>query len=194
MMNSYKVYDFFKEDLKRTFSPTPVLLEFSTPNIRAKFPYIIIFLVNISRQRYISPKFLDSETTDHSVKNKFCVGDLMMTVNIQYVAEAGNTKALYDFEDRFKNYIFKQFSAGETEARCLTLNYGQKKYEKALVYLNDTLLDQRSGTNIQSGYVRIIFDLLLEMPEIITNEDPIIKRIEIVDSEISEHARTVSNQ
>ena len=194
MMNSYKVFDFFRKDMKNYFSPIPVLLEFSSPNIRAKFPYIIIFLVNINRQRYISPKFLGTERIENAVQNTFSIGDLMMTVNVQYVAEAGNIKSLYDFEDNFKNYIFKQFSAGETEARCLTLNYGQKKFEKALVYLNDTLLDQRSASNIQSGYVRIIFDLLIEMPEIITNVDPIIKRIEIVDSEISENARTVSNQ
>ena len=186
-MNLQKAFDFFRKDLSDYFNPIPVLFNYPKPFHRIKFPYISLFTVRSDRNRFLGNRFLLREITATEAINYFTAGDILISLNLQYFAEAGKTSDLYDFQDRFTDYIHKEFTATGDGKRCLTLKYGDKPFETALVYLNSSHTEQTNGESIKSGINRVLFDLMFEMSEIIINRQPLVKEVVIEKSEISEH-------
>ena len=185
-MNLQKAFDFFRKDLSDYFNPIPVLLDFPKPFQRMKYPYMTLFTIRSDRNRFLNNRFLLREITTTEAINYFTAGDLLISLNLQYFAEAGKTSDLYNFQDQFTDYIHKEFTATGDGKRCLTLKYGTKSFETASVYLNSSHIDQTNGESIKLGINRVLFDLMFEMSEIIINRQPLVKEVVIERSEISE--------
>ena len=185
-MNLQKAFDFFRKDLSDYFNPIPVYFNFPRPFQRAVYPYIVLNTVRSDRNRFLNNRFLLREITSTEAINYYTAGDILISINLQYFSEAGKFSDLYDFQDRFTDYIHKEFTATGDGKRCLTLKYGNKSFETALVYLNNIQINQTNGESIKSGFNRVLIDLMFEMSEIIINRQPLLKEVVIERTEISE--------
>ena len=77
--------------------PSLFYLNYPKPFQRIKFPYISLFTVRSDRNRFLGNRFLLREITATEAINYFTAGDILISLNLQYFAEAGKTSDLYDF-------------------------------------------------------------------------------------------------
>ena len=191
-MNLYKSFDFFKEDLKREFPSLKVFLEFPKPYQKAQYPYLSIFVVDINREPFLGNNFLKSMQSGNKITNYYSTSDLTISLNLQFFSESGKIKPVFDFIDMFTQYMQKDLK--KNGSRCLTLKYGSMDFELATFSLINSVIDQTNSENIALGFYRVLFNVMVDMSEIITTDEYLAKSIELVNSEVSENATTVSNK
>ena len=173
------------EYLKKNIPGVNVTYNWPGPGTMFKFPALSVLSVSNTFERW-QPFFLKSEEDNGVYKTYYQTGVWESRVDLHYFSKIQELKTQRDDQSDISGLIFELLQSGlkTGPSAALSLDYGDEKFQKCNVLLSGQTLNM--DANIQTGFRRSIFHLILDIPQIITNTDPIVTDPQLVNTEISQ--------
>lgn len=176
---------FFKEELENV----SVTFNWPGPSMKMVYPALSLISVSNNLERW-QPGFLTQETDAEGFHTFYQTGVWECRMDLHYFSKQtpgsrSQRDDQADMADKITNLMQHDFIEDESTSTGLTRHYGERRFENYSVSLTGYMFDV--DASVQTGVRRSIFNLTLDIPEIVVNTDPIIEDPRIVNTEISEH-------
>ena len=166
------INDAFKAFIKKLQNEFPISevedihLNWPGPDTEVVFPYMVVLTVNQEVQDF-TPQLVKKNTDGSFV---YVNGQWTSRIDVHYLSRRGRRDDQEAFIQKFTDLFQSDFikSGGDNPTPSLILPFGTgEKYENATIHYLSWQLDQISS-NIQEGERRSIFELLMDVPRIVT--------------------------
>lgn len=169
-----RAFESFRNLIKEQFPDVDVLINWPPPHKKIKYPSLILITPSQSLMRYM-PKFLLNEQRDEEVINHYNTGQWEVRLDMHYISTS--LKDQSNFIDAVNSFFDQEIAEDVNISSNRVFSFGSRDFEKANISFLSWNLDQ-SSFNIKSGERRCIFELLLDIPNLVESRIPVIKRIE----------------
>ena len=175
-----QAYDAIKETIREEFEDLTVSLNWPGPNTKINYPYLSILTVSQKLDRW-PPELLEKYVKDGVQTQTVVAGQWQTRIDFHLFSK--DLKDQIKWIDAITSYFDNQVDGKEQVSTNKVIRFGEGgKYSLNLQYLAHDL-DQ--SQKIQSGDRRTIFELIADIPHLVTNTVPIVKEIDL-DAEVSE--------